>query len=270
MLEKLKTYTIVGLVIAIVGVVAYGYIRDRSSQSEITRLHNEAAVADTTHKELQNSFTRLSEERDGLKTRVDGMQKLLDQNHQVLVAEQQISLGLKQTLEYTLKHQPKPPDPKDPGGGFIPPAHQEACTAAPQAYTASQDIGFLKFRVDTFTVDPSYQQKLFVDPGDKPLQLTLDLTRDKNKQWHYHVTPSDPRVSVNIDRAVVNLEPLSGRWYERIWLDSAAGLSNKSGIVDLGVSYEFGRYKLGPKMWQQLPGERWYGLSLSYAPFKSN
>ena len=267
--EKIKTWLLIAAAVIIAaGVIWHNYDANKREKVALD-LRNALAKADTTHQVLQNSYTRLVEENSNLRADKADMRKLLDQQHQALVSEQQVSLGLKKTLEFTLQHQPKPPDPKDPNGGFNQPAHQEACSSQPKVYTASEDIGFLKFRVDTFTVDPSYQQKLFVDPGAKPLQLTLSLTRDKNKQWHYYVTPSDPRVTANIDKAVVNLEPLGTHWYERLWIDTSLGVSSKGGAASVGASYEWKKYKLGPYISQELPNNRTYGINFSYASFKS-
>ena len=266
MFEKAKDFVLIGALVALAGLAVFDYMRGRVHDAQSEAVRNQLALADKTHETDAGSYTRLSTENESRKSELASVQKQLDQTKQSLVAEQQVSLTWKKKYSFVLSHQAKPPEAGPPE--FGPPAVQAACTPTPQTYNSVQDLGWMKLSLDTFTVDPSYQQHLDVLPGDKPLGLTLDLSRDKGKQWHYTVTPSDPRLSVNIDRANISLDALNTHWWERIWVNGGAGVSNTAGIVDAGVDYEFGRYQLGPHLWQTVPGTRYYGLHWAWAPFK--
>jgi cell division protein FtsB len=266
MVEHLKKYAALGLITFLLVSTAYGYIRYRSYELELARLRNQVASKDQTVEELKGTYTKLSQENDRLKSSSKELQGLLDRTKQDLIAEQQLSVYWKGKYEYMLSHSPAPiPD----DGGFKPPAKQDVCTPLPKLYTATQDIGLLKLTVDTYTVDPSYQQRLRIDPGSKPLKLTLDLTRDSKQQWHTHVVSSDDRIGVDIGLNSVNISPLDLRWYERIRLhaDLAASLSGVGLLTGVGAGYQFGPYELGPRVWMTTDGHGFGGLSLSWAPF---
>lgn len=265
MLETVKQYLARAAMVALVVVVAVGYWKYRSYESELARLRNEAAAKDKTTEELKNTYTKLVSENDGLKSSNKDLQKLLDRTNQKLIAEIQSTVYWKGKYEFVLTHG------AGADGGFKPPAEQAACTDKPKTYTAVQDIGILEITVETFTVDPSYQQKLLVGPGNKPLKLTLDLTRDAHRQWHTHVVSSDERIGVDIGINSVNTEALDLRWYEKLKfrLDVGAG---PGVLFGAGASYQFGKFDLGPSVWGTTNGgvKPFYGISATYAPFKAD
>lgn len=264
MLEHLKRYAAFGLIALLIVAVAYGYTRYRSYEGELARLRNEVASRDVTVEELKGTYAKLAREDSELKSSNRDLQRLLDKTKQELVAEQQVSLRWKGKYEYLLSHAPSD------AGGFKPPVHQDACTPAPRTYTASQDIGLLKLSIDTYTVDPSYQQRLHIEPGSKPLVLTLDLTRDSAGQWRSHVTSSDERIGVEIGVNSVNVEAFQLRWYERIklHLDLGAGMNGGGILGGVGIAYQFGKFELGPTLWGTTSGHEFGGLNLSWAPFQ--
>ena len=267
MLDQLKRYAVLVVIMLLMVVTMLGYLRNRAYQGQLASLRNQLASSDRTVEELKGTYAKLAREDEGLKSSNKELQKLLSKTNQDLIAEQQLSVYWKGKYEFVLSHQPADPGAKPP---FDPPAHQEACTASPKLYTASQDIGFIKLTVDTFTVDPSYQQRLTLSPGSKPLTLTLDLTRDREMKWRTHVTSSDDRVGVEIGVNSVNLEPLQPRWYERIRLhfDIGAGLDGPGALIGGGAAVQFGKFELGPSVWATTGGGQFGGLNFSWSPFQ--
>jgi hypothetical protein len=265
MIEQLKKYSAFALVLALVAAAIFGYVKYRSYENELARLRNEVAAKDKTTEELKGTFTKLSTENDSLKSSNSDLAKLLKKTNQDLIAETQLTAYWLGKYIFVVEH--KPAD----DSGFKPPVTQVACTEKPQTYTGVQDIGLLKLTINTFTVDPSYQTHLIVEPGNKPLKLTLDLTRDNNKQWHTHVVSSDERIGVDIGVNSVNIEPLSPHWYEKlkVHLDVGASLSGGGVMGGVGLSYQFGQFDLGPSVWGTTSGNTYTGAGLLWAPFKS-
>jgi hypothetical protein len=267
MFEQLKKYLAFLLMAALLAAVVFGYVKYRGYQNELADLRNQVASKDKTVEELKNTYTKLAIESDGLKASNADLAKLLKKTDQDLIAETQARVYWKGKYEYDIAHHPAAPG--DPGS-FKPPATQVACTDKPQTYSGTQDIGLLKLTVDTFTVDPSYQTKLKIEPGSKPLILTLDLTRDAKKQWHQHVQSSDDRIGVEIGINSVNIEPLQLRWYERLKVHIDVGAGNGI-ITGAGGAVQFGAFDLGPSIWAvpTLTPKPFYGINFSWAPFKS-
>lgn len=265
MLEQLKKYAAFILMALLVAAAIYGYVKYSSYETELAKLRNQAAKSDKTVEELNGRYTKLAGENDDLKSSDAELQKLYNKTKQDLIAEAQFTAYWKGKYVYEVGHKPGQSDP-----GFKPPATQVACTAEPQTYTGVQDIGLLKLTVDTYTVDPSYQTKLSVEPGSKPLKLTLDLTRDRSKQWHTHVASSDERIGVDIGLNSVNIEPLEEHWYEKLKVHLDAGAGNGV-LMGAGASYQVGQFDLGPNVWS-VPAagpKPFYGVNFNWAPFKS-
>ena len=269
MIEQLKRYAAFILIALLLAAAIFGYAKYRSYESTVADLRNQVAARDKTTEELKDTYTKLAQENSGLKSSNGDLQRLLHSTKQDLIAEQSLSVYWKGQFRYQLEHQhiPLPSGVQPP---FTAPAKQEACTPVPQLYSSVKDIGLLKLTIDTFTVDPSYQQQLTVGPGSKPLQLTLDLTRDQDRQWHTHVVSSDERIGVEIGVNSVNISSLSLRWYERIKLhtDIGVGLGSGGVLAGLGIAVQFGQFELGPSVWGTTGGQEFGGLNFSWAPFQ--
>lgn len=274
MLEQLKKYFALLLMAILLGACVFGYVKYRSYQNELADLRNQVAVKDHTIEVMKGEYTKLAQENDKLVASDKDLRKLLDKTNQDLLVETQAKVYWKGKYEYNVAHAPKPPVTPGTPPDFKPPATQVACTDTPQTYTGTQDIGLLKLTIDTFTVDPSYQTKLTVEQGSKPLVLTLDITRDSKKQFHTYVKSSDERVGVDIGINSVNFEPLESRWYEKlkVHLDLGASLTGNGGVLGgFGVAYQFGQFDVGPNVWGTTGngGSTYGGLNFSWAPFKS-
>jgi hypothetical protein len=265
MFEYLKKYSALIVIAILLGAVVYAYVKYRGYQSELANLRNQVAEKDRTVEVLKGQYTKLAGENTDLKASDAELRKLLKKTNQDLVAETEAKVYWKGRYVWVIENKPKP------DGDFKPPPVQLACTDKPQTYTGVQDIGLLKLTIDTFTVDPSFQNKLIVEAGSKPLVLTLDLTRDANKQWRTFVKSSDERIGVEIGINSVNIEPLQPRWYERlkVHVDVGAGLSDGGVLGGLGVGYQFGAFDLGPSIWGTTAGGTYGGMNLSWAPFKN-
>jgi hypothetical protein len=155
------------------------------------------------------------------------------------------------------------------GNVGVVPVPSGPCTEKQIEYSSVQDIGLLKLTLKTLTRDPEYTETLVVEPGSKPLQLTLDLTRDKKKQWRSRVTSSDERVGVEIGVNSVNIQPLEEKWYERIKIVGDLGVGPTGFLGGFGVVYEVEWFDVGPKVWAT-PNGQFAGATITYAPFKKD
>jgi cell division protein FtsB len=248
--------------LACAGIGAYWY---HENAVEEANLRNELAGKDKTTEELADTYTKLDMENKSLKSSNAQLQSLLDKTKQDLISESQLSLYWKGQYEYVLSHAVSPATTADP---FKPAPVTSACTTAPQTYRATQDLGVVSVTVDTYTLDPGYQQHLLVGPGGTPLKLTLDITRDQALQWHTHVVSSDPRVGVNIDVASVNVQQLEEKWYEKLRLKADLGVGGKGALVGLGASYGVGKWDLGPSLWGVSGAGTFWGATIGWTPWK--
>ena len=267
MFEYLKKYGALALILLVLVGIGYAYHRVSSYENALADLRNQVAAKDKTIEEQKSEFVKLATENDKLKSSNGDLQKLLDKTKQDVIAESQLSAYWKNRLDFELGHKPVPVGP-----GSTEPAKPGICTENYQTYRGEQDIGLVKLTVDTTTIDPSYKTHLTVSPGSKPLKLTLDLTRDQKKQWRTHVISSDENIGVDIGVNSVNLEPLEEHWYERLKLngDLALDLRGSGGILaGVGVSYEFGQWELGPKVFANTNKNTYLGMGFAWAPFKS-
>jgi len=267
MLESLKKFAVY-VVIALALVVAiWSYVVRYRYEGQLADLRNQAASKDKTTEEFKNTFTKLAGENDDLKSSSKDLQKLLSKTNQDLIAETQAKVYWKGRTEYELSHRPVAPVPGTPEP-FKPPVAQVACTEKSQVYTSTEDIGLLKLTIDTYTIDPSYQTKLRIDPGSKPLVLTLDLTRDQKRQWHTHVVSSDDRIGVDIGINTVNIEPLAMRWYEHLKIVGDIGAGSRGLLAGVGMTYGFGKWEAGPKFWATTDASTFTGATIVFIPFK--
>ena len=266
MFDKINKFFPYVAMAALALMISWGAWKFNNYENELVRLRNQAAEKDKTVEVLKDTYTKLATENEDLKASNKEVQKLLDKSKQDLLTETQATVTWKQAYQYALTHGPGQPPMLPPGQ---PPPVVQKCTESPLVYTSVQDIGLLKLTIDTTTIDPGYTQRLTVDKGSKPLKLTLNITRDRNKQFHSLVTSSDERLAVDIGVNSVNFEPLEERWYERLKLVADIGAGNGlDSLVGVGGTYEFGKWELGPKFWLTTSGKSYAGATFSWAPFK--
>jgi cell division protein FtsB len=260
--EYLKKYAALGLIGLLVAAAIFGYVKYRSYQDELLFLRNAAAEKDRTIEEQKGTYAKLARENDQLKSSNADLQKLYNRTKQDLIAESQLTAYWKGKYAYEVDHRPLPP-----GAAPGEPAKPGTCTEAYATYRGEQDIGLVKLTIDTTTLDPTYRTRLTVEPGSQPLKLTLNLTRDRNRQWRTYVVSSDERIAVDIGVNSVNLEPLDESWYERLkfHLDVGAGDGVLAGF---GIAAQFGQFDVGPSVWGTTDGGAYYGVNFSWAPFK--
>jgi hypothetical protein len=270
MLEQLKKYFALLIFVAFLALAAWGYFKYNAYQNELADLRNQVASKDKTIEDVKNSYTKLASENTDLKTTNEVLNDLYKKTGQDLIAQTQATVYWKGKYEYNLTHKPvnNSPSVVIPGvanGPVVQP--QSSCTKEALSYVSVQDIGLLKLTLKNTTVDPNYSETLTVEPGSKPLQLTLDLTRDKKRQWRSRVTSSDERIGVDIGVNSVNIEPLEEKWYERIKLVGDLGVGPTGILGGFGVVYELEWFDVGPKVWAT-PSGQFAGATITYAPFK--
>jgi hypothetical protein len=272
MLEQLKKYLALLIFVAFLALAAWGYFKYNAYQNELADLRNQVASKDKTIEDIKNSYTKLASENTDLKTSNEVLNDLYKKTGQDLIAQTQATVYWKGKYEYNLTHNPVG-NANGSGVGVVhgpvavEPVQQKDCTKEPLPYVSMQDIGLLKLTLKTTTRDPEYKETLVVEPGSKPLQLTLDLTRDKKKQWRSRITSSDERIGVDIGVNSVNIEPLEEKWYERIKLVGDLGVGPTGILGGFGVVYELEWFDVGPKVWAT-PSGQFAGATITYAPFK--
>jgi hypothetical protein len=129
------------------------------------------------------------------------------------------------------------------------------------------DFGFVAVDGHTITNPPEYQLKLH--QGKEPLKLTLVVTQNKDLGWKTYVASSDSNVAVEIAQATVNPYINRPKWYEGLKLHMDLGVGD--GVLGgFGASFQMQQFDIGPTIWGTTAGggSTFYGLNLSWAPFK--
>jgi len=83
----------------------------------------------------------------------------------------------------------------------------------------------------------------------RPLQVTLVVGQKDDGAWESHVTSSEENVGINIRLAGVNPRMLQSKWYEKLGGTLDLGVGGTGFLGGAGVSYDFGKFELGPKVW---------------------
>lgn len=286
MFEQLKKYLAIAALVAVAIIIFLSYGKYVAYEAELARLRNQVAEKDQTIESQAGVYTKLARENADLKSSSESVRKELEKLKQDLVAEQQLTVSLKSQVDVYKKcnnrggvYDPAgkgcsvtPVAPPSGDGGVSPPPTGDSPVCEVLRYDSGwEDMGFVASRCELVTSSPP-EFKLSLGPGGKPLKLTVDLSRDKNMQWHTYVTSSDPRFAVDIGLNSVNLEPVQDQWYERIRLHADLGVGLDAGGVmgGLGASYQFGKFELGPSVWGVTAGggKAYVGLNVSWSPFK--
>ena len=287
MLEQLKKYIAFVFMILLVVIVAALYVKHRSYESQLAELRNQLASKDKTTEEQTGEFTKLTMENDSLKSSNAQLQNTLDKTKQVLISEQQVTVELRAQLSMFVKC-------GSVNGVYDPSGKTCSVTTVTQSTTVGQqqqttvqreppapdcpilkydsgwlDKSFVKARCDVIaSKNPEFN--ITLDNGSNPLTLLVDLSRDKDKQWHSHVVSNDSFISVNVGINQVNIDALEEHWYERLKVHADLGGGVSGGILGgIGVGYEFGKFDVGPMIWGTTSGNVFGGLSVSWTPFKS-
>ncbi len=226
----------------------------RQHSSEVRELQNQLAAKDKTIEVQKDVYAKLTLQVEDLKTSIDTStaagQRLADEVKKSKGDLLSVSNALIQLRDQVAK-----------GKGT------QTEQAGRKRVEFGQDFGYARVDGFTLTDPPEFQLKL--GQGSRPLKLALALTQQRDRSWRTLVASSDPNVAVDIGITAVNPLILEPRWYEklRVHLDLGAGDGVLAGA---GASYSFGRFDLGPSVWATTlgGGSKFYGLNLSWAPFK--
>jgi hypothetical protein len=107
---------------------------------------------------------------------------------------------------------------------------------------------------------------------NKPLEIAVTVSQDKDGKWNTHATTNDPNMDVDIALAGVNPYLLKPKWYEKIGVtnDLAITAGNRFGVLgSVGVSYQIGQFDIGPKFWLNISDNVNYGagIGMIWHPF---
>lgn len=245
-------------VLALAGASAFlvGYLRERTFASKIRDLQNALALQSRTTEIDAGVFERLSVRThelqgflDGGTVEIDRLRSQLKERDQRLLAVDKLVVKWRKDLTGEA-HAQQTISPEGHGSARV---------------DFTEDFGYIGVEGYTLT-DPPYawvrvQQK-------RPLTLTLAVSQGSDGSWRSSVSSSEENVQVDIALSAVDPYILEPRWYERIGVDVALGVSPWGVLAGIGPSLQLGRATVGPMLWISSDVPRYYGLNVSWRPFQ--
>lgn len=257
-----KLVIFASILVLIIALVLSMVILHEIHQQELAKLRNQVAQKDTTLEVQKGLYTRLSQEADGLKNLLDGRDSqiaiLLEQTkrqHEDLLTANKVALKWREAYQAR------------GDGSQINVVENEI---ARKRVEFSRVFGNIRVDGWTLTDPPEYSLRL---DQIKPLTLTVAMSQGPDGSWRSYVLSDDPDISAEIQVSAVNSYILQPHWYQRIRLHGfVAGGLNEPGfgiIAGGGVSYEFGRYEIGPMMFVTATDrlDRYLGLAVAWRMF---
>jgi hypothetical protein len=101
---------------------------------------------------------------------------------------------------------------------------------------------------------------------NRPLRLALAISRGPDGAWRSTVASSEEDVSVDVSLASVDPGILRAKWYEKISISLAVGVSSAGGVAAAGVGYDIGHLTISPTVFTTYQNT-YYGGSLAWRPF---
>jgi hypothetical protein len=250
--SKVSIFT--GLVTLLVMFAGYVWYVERRHEKEVRGLQNEIAKRDKTIEVQQDVYAKLAISLNDARTAIDLStaegKRLADEvkkNGAALVAVTNVVVKLKNQIAEGQGQQSEP----IPGRLKVEFGH---------------DFGFARVDGHTFTSPSEYQLKL--SQGSRPLKLTVALTQQPDLSWRSIVSSSDPYIAVDIGVSAVNPHTFTPRWYERIKLRFDAGAGDDNVLAGFGVTFNIGKYDIGPSIWGDTSEGLTYGGSITWTPFQ--
>lgn len=259
---KLKLVIFCATILVIVCLMAALVWTHELHQRELTRLRNEVANRDSTIEVQKGVFSRRSLEIGDLKTALDskdtqivGLLAEIKKGHEALLTANQLALKWREAYQAV-------------GKGTQVEVIGEG--ASRKRVDFAKGFGTIAVSGWTLTDPPEYSLKV---EQTKPLILTLALSQDTTGAWHSYVTSDDSNTIADIKVSAVSPYVLEPRWYQRLRLHGfVAGGLNEPGfgiIAGGGVSYELGRYEIGPMVFVTATDrlDRYLGLTVAWRMF---
>lgn len=257
--DKLVKYVAVGLgILLVLGALYLAYVR-HANAAQVTQLQNEIAKRDQTIEVQKGVYAKLAQDTQNLKGLLDTSQEEqrrlkeeLDKSKGQITALTQVNIRLqKQIATGTGPVIIIPPKPGESG----------------PSYQVAFDKTFGLYRVWGSTIAPAGTYVLHLDQ-EQDLKLAVALARQKDGSWKSYVTSNDPNTKVDIGVTAIDETVFAIKWYERMKLHIDLGVGD--GVFGgVGLSYQFGKFDIGPSVWgfTEGGGRTVYGLNFAWSPF---
>ncbi|MHB8407933.1 MAG: hypothetical protein ACYDHY_07605 [Acidiferrobacterales bacterium] len=265
MLDKIKNYLILLLLLTIGVLLAAGAIKKSAYDKQVVILQNQAAAQAKTIEDQKGLFEKLALQETNVQSMLDTT------NAQVKELQSQLKKSnedLASAVEVTLQLKAQNADLKLASGAQT--TVPSTVKGQPDRTKVAFDKDFGTVKVDGFTLTNPPEANISLLPST-PLKLTVALSQDKTKVWHAYATSSDPNIGVNIDLAAVNPYIEAPKWYENIGVDADAAVGTGGVLGGLGLSYKFGKFEAGPKVFATVTDKAdvFYGAGFVWHPFAS-
>jgi hypothetical protein len=251
-------YVAVGLFVAIVVLLAFGKIKGCAYENELRVLRNTVADKDRTVEEQAGVYRRLAAEQEQLQsllsdkdTQLLALKDDLKKSGETLLTANSIALQWKKAYAGLANATQRPDD-----AGRI-------------QVDFSKNFGYIS--VDGWTKTNPAEAFVKVQQ-ERPLRVTLVVGQNSDGLWESHATSSEENVSLDIRLAAVNPRMLADKWYEKIGVNVDLGIGGVGFLGGVGVSYGFGNFELGPKVWLTAGSDVGilYGAGLTWHPWSKN
>jgi len=275
MLDKIKKYSILGLVVLVMAMGVYFYIQKRSYQNTIVNLHNEIALSSETVEVQKGLYKKATAQIDNLEDSLKAIEALHESDEVVvkalrkeikdrdekILAVNRLAAKWKSAYEAEANAHQEDLPPPDHDDTTVPPAPGRT------KITFDKDFGYIG--VSGYTLSNPAYAWVKVEQN-RPLYLTLAITQSKDKRWSTYVTSSEENVEVDISVSAVNPYILDRRWYEDISVDFGVDFYD-SIIASAGASYPIGPIYLSAGVWgNDADVGPYVSLGYSWNPFARN
>ena len=249
-------YVAAGLFAAIVVLLVFGGVKSCSYERELTSLRNAVAEKDHTVEVQAGVYRKLAVEHEQLQSLLDSKDiqvKLLTdelkKSGETLLTANTLALQWKKAYE----------------GLASATQHDESSGRIQVDF--SKDFGYIG--VDGWTKTNPAEAYVKVQQK-RPLRVTLVVGQKDDRAWESHVTSSEENVGIDIRLAGVNPKMLQAKWYEKVGGTLDLGVGGTGFLGAVGLSYEFGKFELGPKVWLTA-GNNFgisYGAGVTWHPWR--
>lgn len=260
------------LVIVAIGLGILLHVRkEHAWQKQVTDLQNQLALKDKTTEVDPGVYSKLVVQNGDLKAALDAsdqqvkeLEATIKQDGQDLQNVTQIGLHWQQQYAALVVAQ-------QADGGVT--KEPDGTTVARQQVNFQQEFPDVDVGVSGSTWTNPAQASLRVWQL-QPLKLTVALTQDKTKAWHSYVTSNVKGIVPDIGVTEVNPYILEPKWYEKLAVRGDLGVGSTDAgagvLLGLGVSYEVGRFDVGPAGWLVISNrvDRYLGVMVGYHPFQ--
>lgn len=256
-----------GALLLALAFAGYMTLRDHQRAAHIVELQNQIASRDKTIEVQQGIYQKLTlQAKDLTKLLSDKDVELMTLRDQLkkqgseLLTANTIVVKLRKDLQDAKNTVVVIPDPAKPGV-------KQVNIDTEDRLDPFQITGMTS--VDCYTNQAHYKVGL----GQRsPIKFSVVVSQDKDGTWRSSATSSTKVFEVDIALAAVNPYLLEDKWYEKIGMGVDVGVGAAPGFLGgVGISYEIGRFEVGPKAWFTASPQGvypYFGAQLLWHPFK--